>query len=175
MSNLIFKPLSVEYLEWARLLHNDPDVICMLTDPHLVTKEEQVVWFDNLSKSNSSERVLVFDNLSNPVGLIRIDGIDNYNKCVCVGLDIHKDFRGRGLAKQVYHYVFNEWFINKGFNRIWLLVAEYNSVARHIYEKLGFIYEGAKRKSLYKNGVFYDYMMMGLLKDEYLAQKNKNK
>ena len=175
MSSLIFKPLSFEYLEWARQLHNDPDVICMLTDPHIVLEEEQVVWFNKLLKSNSSERILVFNSSLTPIGIVRIDSIDNHNKSVCVGLDIHRDFRGKGLAKQVYHYMFKHWFIEKDFNRVWLLVAEYNLIGRHIYEKLGFLYEGTQRKALYKDGLFFDYLMMGFLKDEYLSQNNVNK
>ena len=62
ISNMLtFKKLTKEYLEWARQLHNDPDVLIMLTDPHIVSEEEQLIWFEKLLKSNTSERILVLD------------------------------------------------------------------------------------------------------------------
>ncbi len=166
MISLIFKHLTSEHLEWARQLHNDPSVICMLTDPHIVTKEEQVKWFNKLQHSTSSQRLVVYNN-EVPAGLIRLDDIDMYNKSICVGLDIHEDFRGRGLARPIYTKLFDIWFNDEGFNRIWLAVAEYNEVARHIYTSLGFIEEGCMRKALLKDNKFSDYILMSVLKEEY--------
>lgn len=165
-AEITFKPLDEEHLEWARLLHNDPEVISMLTDPHVVSKEEQKRWFANLQKSNSSERALVFWG-KEVIGLVRLDQIDYYNKSVCVGLDIHKDFRGKGLAKLVYRKMFKRWFEGEGFNRVWLMVAMYNLRAQNLYKKLGFKEEGIQREALFKNGKFYSYSMMSVLRREY--------
>ena len=159
--------LSEPYLEWARQLHNDPEVLSMLTDPHIVTPEEQISWFNKMSISASSRRVLVLTEDSIPAGLIRLDQIDWYNKSICVGLDISKDFRGKGLAKKVYHSVFEEWFVCQDFNRVWLMVAAYNTRARGLYTFLGFKEEGVQREALLKEGKYYDYIIMSILRREY--------
>jgi RimJ/RimL family protein N-acetyltransferase len=164
--DIIFKNLTEEYLEWVRNLHNDPEVLSMLTDPHVVSYNEQIEWFNKLQKSTTLKRLVVFNN-NTPIGIIRVDQKDYYNKSVGVGLDIHKDFRGLGLAKEIYTKLIKELF-EDGFNRIWLLVASYNIRALNLYKKLGFVYEGAQREGLYKDGVFYDYLMMSILKKEYL-------
>jgi len=165
MGNILFQPLTKEYLEWARLLHNDPEVLCMLTDAHEVCEAEQLVWFDRLKRSITSERKVVFNN-NTPIGIIRLDDMDTNNKSICVGLDVHKDFRGLGLSKDIYKKLLKELFIG-GWNRVWLLVAEYNTKALNLYKKLGFVQEGIQRKRLLKNGVFYDYIMMSILRSEY--------
>jgi RimJ/RimL family protein N-acetyltransferase len=163
---LVFKKLTYNYLEWARQLHNDPEVISMLTDPHIVTKQEQEKWFQNLKTSKTSKRIIAFYQ-DKPIGLIRLDQIDYHNKSICIGLDIHQDYRGKGFAKKIYQYIFDEWFINAEFNRIWLLVASYNTIAYGLYKKLGFKEEGIQREALYKNSKFHDYIMMSILKKEY--------
>lgn len=163
-----FQPLSYEYLEWARLLHNDPDVICNLTDPHFVSLEEQEYWFERLQKSQSQKRIIPFLN-EKPIGLIRLDSIDYYNKSLAIGLDIVKEFRGQGLARPIYKQCFQEWFIEKDFHRIWLMVADYNEKAKHIYKSLGFKQEGIQKEALFKNGQFFDYILMAILRDEYVS------
>lgn len=164
---IMFYKLQEDLVEWARQLHNDPDVLCMLTDPHVVSVEEQKQWFDRLNSSSSSERWVVYVGDMEPIGLVRLDQIDHYNKSVCIGLDIEECWRGRGYAYKVYAELFEEWFIKRGFNRVWLLVAEYNHRALHIYEKLGFKREGVQRARLFRNGEFHDYVMMSILRGEY--------
>ena len=57
--------------------------------------------------------------------------------------------------------------LEEKFNRVWLMVAEYNTVARNLYKQLGFTQEGVQRQALYKDGFSYDYIMMSILKGEY--------
>ncbi len=168
MTDVELKPLDAEHLEWARLLHNDPDVLAMLTDPTIVSPEQQARWFDSLQNSKTSQRLMaVIDGVV--VGLVRIDSIDYNNKSVCVGLDIHKDHRGKGYAKPIYNSVLRDWFDNKDFNRVWLMVVEYNKVARKLYKSLGFLEENIQRQALFKNGKYYDYYGMSILKDSWVA------
>ena len=161
--------LTKDQLEWARLLHNDPEVLTMLTDPHEVSEAEQLVWFSKLESSGSSQRLVAFQD-GVPIGLVRLDNIDQYNRSVCVGLDIHRDFRGKGLARPIYQKVFKEWFSDRCFNRVWLLVASYNEKARHIYSSLGLKEEGVQREALLKEGKYYDYICMSILRREYEKQ-----
>ena len=53
-------------------------------------------------------------------------------------------------------------------HRCWLEVAAYNEVGIHIYKKMGFADEGQSRERLYRFGKYHDYLLMGMLKDEYL-------
>lgn len=171
-----FSPLTLEHIEWARQLHNDPEVLSMLTDPHVVSEEEQRTWFSRLEKSKSSKRLLIMkrdfppENYNPyPIGLVRLDSIDSYNKSICIGMDIHKDYRGQGFAKIAYSKLISELFNNQNFNRIWLMVAEYNQRAIHVYTSLGFRVEGLQREALFKNECYYNYILMSILRSEFNA------
>lgn len=169
MCSITFKPLCHNTLEWARRLHNDPGVLEMLTDPHVVTVVEQEEWFNRLKGSSKSKRLLAVHGSEN-VGVVRIDLIDENNKSVCVGLDIHHGFRGKGLAKPIYRAILEEWFNVRQFNRVWLCVAEYNKVALGLYQSLGFEVEGVQRQALCKEGQYHNYIMMSILKEEYVIK-----
>lgn len=164
--NLTYTRLTEFELEWARELHNDPEVLNMLSDPSVVTSEQQMVWFAKLSASNSSRRLVVRDG-EDFIGLIRIDQLDLSNGSVCIGLDIAKEFRGKGYAKHIYRDMFAEFFTKESFNRIWLLTAAFNARAISLYTSLGFIQEGVQRQSLYRDGRFHDCICMSILRNEY--------
>ena len=102
-----------------------------------------------------------------PFGLIRLDNIDTINKSICVGMDIDTAFRGQGLAKEIYR-VLMQLLFDQGFNRIWLLVLDFNIRAINLYLKLGFKLEGSQRKAIFRNNSYHDYLMMSILKDEYV-------
>lgn len=166
-----FRLLKKEDLEWARLLHNDPEVLANLTDPTIVTPEQQQKWFEKLTQNKTAERWIIENEYKEKVGLIRLDNIDVNNRSICVGMDIEKTFRGQRLAKPIYEQLISLLFTE--YHRIWLLVAEYNKRAYHIYQSLGFKEEGKHREALFKNGQYYDYILMGLLKEEFNVSISK--
>ena len=57
-------------------------------------------------------------------------------------------------------------FLNLNLRRIELGVLENNSPAIHLYEKCGFIREGVKRESNYKNGHYISMIMMSILRSD---------
>ncbi len=180
MSDYLFTRLDLAHIEWARQLHNDPEVLSMLTDPHIVTPEEQEEWYFKMKHSKSSQRLVVSDGITQadgtgptPIALVRADQIDEYNGSVCIGLDIHKDFRGKGHAKPIYRQLIDGIFINDKFNRVWLFVASYNTRAIKLYEGLGFQREGVQRQALKKGFNHYDYIMMSILRSEWSTKDDQ--
>lgn len=155
-------------LEWARMLHNDLAVRNMLTDPTIVSKRRQKLWFQALSESKKSQR-LVVECGGDRIGLVRIDDLDFNNKSVAIGLDIDKHYRGLGHAKKVYKILLRHCFKKLKIHRCWLFVADYNAVAYSLYRGLGFIEEGRAREALYRFGKYHDYIMMSILRKEYKA------
>jgi len=61
-------------------------------------------------------------------------------------------------------------FLELDFHRVGLEVFEYNVRAKKVYEKTGFSIEGLERQGLYRNGRYYDIILMGILRDEFLGK-----
>jgi RimJ/RimL family protein N-acetyltransferase len=83
-------------------------------------------------------------------------------------------FYGRGLGSEATRLVIDYAFNVVGVHRIELEVYDFNPRARHVYEKVGFVYEGTKRDALRWDGEWVDCHCMGLLERDWrrLAQRD---
>lgn len=165
-NDYLFRIMEKKDLEWLRLMHNDPEVLYMLTDTIMITELQQELWYESISKSKISKR-LVLEYEKNNIGLARLDEIDFSNRSICVGLDIKKEYRGRGHGKNGFKLMLDYCFYELNMHRAWLLVAEFNEKAFNLYKKLGFIEEGIQRERLFRNGKYHNYIMMSILEEEY--------
>ena len=163
---MLRQPASSEDHVWLVELHNDPLVLNNLTDPSPITLETHFDWWAGL-RNRPSERRYIFEIDGRRVGFTKFYSIDHVNKSCVLGADIHKDYRGKGLAKPMWTMMldkaFNEWQLH----RVGLTTAEYNHVAQKVYRGLGFMVEGRLTRSLYRDGKFYDQVMMYMLKSDW--------
>jgi len=48
---------------------------------------------------------------------------------------------------------------------------DYNTRARHVYEKVGFVQEGVRRQKRFRGGTYRDEICCGLLKEDWEARR----
>ena len=70
---------------------------------------------------------------------------------------------GRKILTELIHMAFEEF----NAHRLFLDVFDDNARARHLYESLGFVYEGALREAALRDGRFCNLRLMSLLRREY--------
>ncbi len=70
---------------------------------------------------------------------------------------------GRKLLAELLRIVFEDFHAHRFF----LDVFEFNARARHLYESLGFVYEGTLREAALVNGVYHSLRLMSILDREY--------
>ena len=73
----------------------------------------------------------------------------------------------RGYGTEVTALMVEYGFKTLNLNRIWLHVYEFNERGRRAYEKVGFRVEGTLRKHYFREGKYWDVIVMGLLRDEW--------
>jgi RimJ/RimL family protein N-acetyltransferase len=76
-------------------------------------------------------------------------------------------FYGRGLGTEATRLVVDYAFGVVGVHRIQLDVYAFNPRARHVYEKVGFVYEGTMREALLWDGEWVDCHLMGMLSSDW--------
>ena len=76
----------------------------------------------------------------------------------------------RGLGRRVLIDVIRMVFEDFHAHRLFLDVYEDNSHARHLYESLGFVYEGKMREAARRDETYCDLWLMSMLESEYRAQ-----
>jgi RimJ/RimL family protein N-acetyltransferase len=74
---------------------------------------------------------------------------------------------GQGSGRRILTEVLRIAFRDLGAHRLFLDVFEDNARARHLYESLGFKYEGVMRESAHRDDRWFDLHLMSMLESEY--------
>lgn len=130
----------------------------------------------NMSRSFGSDPMnLMIDNLEGkPIGTIQLYEIDEQDKSCKLGIRIgDKDYWSKGYGTDSVKTLVEYAFMKVGLYRVALRVYEFNERAARCYEKCGFKYEGRTRKSAYIDGAYYDEILMGILKSDFLERSKQ--
>jgi len=169
--DIAFRPLEETDLEPLRLLHNDHDTLLQLGSVELFSAPEQEDWFQKVTRSNTVKRyTMVFPDSGELLGLLRFQNIDISNRNCEIGLDIMPKHRGKGYGRKCYGMTLEYLFLHFNMNLVWLRVGDFNPHARDLYQKIGFRETGRFPGFLYRHGKYHDYVLMSMLRDDYLQQ-----
>jgi len=153
---------------WLIELHNDPAVLYNMHDPRPITRERHMSWWDGVVTDPQQERLIFYSN-EEKVGFAGFR-FDYINKSCVLGANIHKSFRGQGLAKYMWALMLNRCFDYHMLHRVSLLTAEYNEIGKRLYTNLGFKEEGRQVQSLRRDNEFYDCISMYMLKNDWSVE-----
>jgi RimJ/RimL family protein N-acetyltransferase len=79
------------------------------------------------------------------------------------------EFRDRGLGTEASRLALAHAFERVGVHRVELQVYAFNPRAKHVYDRLGFRYEGTRRQALRWDGRWIDSHVMAILASEWRA------
>jgi ribosomal protein S18 acetylase RimI-like enzyme len=108
---------------------------------------------------------LVAVSVGEVIGLLDLWGGEKPYNCHAARFEVsvHKFWRGRGVAKDLTEAAVREARLWPNFCRIELECAAHNDSAIHLYESLGFVTEGRKRKSMDLGKGPEDMLLMALV------------
>lgn len=81
-----------------------------------------------------------------------------------LGIGVQRAFRGRGIGTALVEMA-QDWARQVGFEKITLGVRASNAVARRLYEKHGFVYEGHRSRQVKHRGEYDDDYLMAWFVD----------
>lgn len=159
-------------LERINKWRNDPNLIACLGAPYRYINEDvDREWYEKYlhTRNNSVRCAIVDDEREDSVlGLISLMDINNINRTGVIHIMIGgMDNRGKGIGTFAVSEMIKHAFYNLNLRRIELGVLENNVPAIRLYEKTGFVREGLKRESNYKNGKYENMILMALLRADY--------
>lgn len=107
------------------------------------------------------------------IGYGMIALINRYNRRCELGISLgwNRDNWGRGYASETLQAVIAFCFDELRMNRIGAEIYEFNERSIHLFERNGFQREGTRRQYIFKDGVFKDEYIYGLLREEWERQK----
>lgn len=101
------------------------------------------------------------------LGTISLKNIELTDKKAEYAISLRRKAQGKGIAFAATKEILRLAFECYGFERIYLNVLADNEKAIRLYEKVGFVYEGAFRKHLFLGGEYKTLKWYSMLKEEY--------
>jgi len=97
---------------------------------------------------------------------------DRRARVAALGIGIYDaDYVGRGYGREAIALLLDWAFDIQNYERIWLDTWSTNERAIRCYQALGFVEEGRMRRQLFVDGQYVDKVLMGLMRDEWRAQR----
>jgi diamine N-acetyltransferase len=108
------------------------------------------------------------------IGSIGMHHRDQRSRVSAFGIGIYDPaYVGQGYGREAID-LFLDWaFRIQNYQRIWLTTWSINQRAIRCYQALGFVEEGRQRRQIYVDGQYVDAVMMGLLREEWEAQREQ--
>lgn len=159
---------------------NDPEVRYGIGVYLPLSMADEDEWYSNVRKRPADEHNLVIEVKESPqsndqpawkmIGGCGFFNLDFRNRCSEFGILIgDKTYWNLGYGTEAVRLLVKHGFQTLNLNRIYLRVLDNNPRAIRAYEKAGFIHEGRQRQAEYKNGRYFDLLVMSILKEEYQA------
>lgn len=147
----------------------DRELISCLGAPYrFINQEVDEAWFDAYMRSRQTcVRCAIVEGDGDILGLVTLAGIDHLRQSATLHIMIgSSENRGRGMGTFAVLSMLRHAFYDLNLRRIELSVLATNKAAIGLYEKCGFVREGARRQACYKNGGFVDMYEYGILRGE---------
>jgi len=133
------------------------------------SKSDISKWLADINSSSKSVSFGICCSESGKlIGYAGIASISGINRCgeyfILIG---DKAYWRKGLGTEVTRLITHYGFNVLGLHRIELTAYAINPAAIRSYEKAGYVHEGVKRESGYRNGQFLDKVQMSVLLHEW--------
>jgi RimJ/RimL family protein N-acetyltransferase len=155
---------------------NDPEIrrFMMMRYPLSMTEEEN--WWESFVARKSDHIFAIEASDGTYIGNIGLHDIQAENRRALLGIIIgERAYWGQGYGTDAIRAMLGWAFGYLNLSRISLTVYEYNERAIRCYEKSGFRHEGSMRQARYLDGIYYDELVMGILRAEFLEQQEIDK
>jgi RimJ/RimL family protein N-acetyltransferase len=82
------------------------------------------------------------------------------------GVMVDRRYRGRGLAERSSRLLAEHLIRELGYHRVQLEVYGFNEGAQRVFERAGFVREGARRRAYWRHGEWQDGILFGLVEED---------
>lgn len=89
------------------------------------------------------------------------------------GITIKQEHRRKGYASEALLLVMRYYFQELRYQKVTVTIYSFNEASVRLHERLGFQQEGRIRRTIFTRGQFFDELIYGLTKEEYVAKHVK--
>lgn len=171
------RAMELEDMECFRNMLNNPEIENMLggwSTP--VSMYQQEEWYKRVINDNRNFRWSVIKRDDQElIGMVNLVDIDWKNGTGFHGIRLlpGEKYRHQGYGTDAVNTLMSYAFEELRLNRLETTIIEYNHFSQALYHKCGWSIEGTKRMAVYRNGRYFDLLVLGVLAYEWEERKEK--
>jgi RimJ/RimL family protein N-acetyltransferase len=147
---------------------NDPELRRFLLARRPMTLRAEEEFIDSLATGERISLGIAMRDGDRLIGGAGLREIDEPCRRATFGILIGPpEERGKGYGTEATRLMVGYAFETMNLNRVVLQVTEYNPRGVRVYEKVGFRREGVLRQDTYRDGRYWDTIVMGMLREEW--------
>jgi RimJ/RimL family protein N-acetyltransferase len=121
-----------------------------------------------LAEPNNDAYKWVIDNHAGEfVGTLNTHNCNPRHGTFQYGLAIRREFWRKGYASEAIQIVLRYFFGELRYQKVNVHIYDFNQASLDLHRKLGFREEGRLRRTGYTAGRYYDWILMGLTREEF--------
>lgn len=167
---VVIRAIEREDLAFLRDLHNAPDVARTIEFAWPLSMAHQERFYERTITDGTTKRLVIEASGQGPIGYTGIWGIDWVDRRATNGIILGSKFRGQGYATDAIMTVARVAFDDVGLHRLDAEIYEFNEASVALYTRhCGWREEGRRREHVFRNGRFWDRILVGITATEYRA------
>ena len=165
---IVMRKLALSDLYYRVELLNNPQIREGLNVSEIFCINKTIDWFNSSVKENTLRYDVVFTVDNIPIGMAGLTNISNINANAELYIYIDPIYQGLGYGIRSLVKLCSLGFDVLYLHKIFLFTFEKNEIANNLYLKCGFQKEALLREQTYKDGLFYNRCVFGLLKNDFV-------
>ena len=170
---VVLRPVQRSDITYFLLWFNDPEVTQYLGMYLPMTEMAEQKFIEDLGTSRAlTDAIFVIEAIdgekSKPIGSLGINGINSKDHNATFGIALgDKQYWSKGYGTEAAGLIIRYGFEQLNLHRISSSAWSFNERSIKMHRKAGFKEEGRRREAVYKNGVYHDEVLFGLLRQEW--------
>ena len=165
----VLRPLEKSDVPLITKWINDPEVSQYIAAYLPATEGEEEAWIENLAKKKDQGLVLAIEVNGKHIGNMGVHDINWRNRTATTGALIgEKEYWGKGFGKDAKMIFLDYLFNTLNLRKISSSVIAFNKRSLNYSLACGYVLEGRKRRQMFRKGRYYDEIILGLFKNEWL-------
>lgn len=156
----------------VRNLRNQPAVRKFMYTEHEISPDEHAAWLESL-KGNPRQAVFVVMLDEQAAGVVSLNAINTLHHSADWAFYLDGALQGKGVGSQVELWLLNHAFDIVRLEKLNCEVLQSNMAVIRLHQKFGFAIEGVRRQNVIKDGRRMDVVLLGITREEWLAQRPK--
>jgi RimJ/RimL family protein N-acetyltransferase len=167
---VVLRAIETGDLNFLRDLHNDPEIANLIGGWSFpISMADQEEWYKKTRIDEHTKRFIIeLIDSHEAIGYTGLWDIDWKDRRAYTGIILKRDYWGKGYGRDSVMTLMHYAFYELGLMRLDSDIIEYNNSSLKLYlERCGWKKEGIRRRHIFRNGRFFDRILIGILREEY--------